>query len=541
MKAVTACRSHGWQSRAHQRVFFICLSCLSLYLSYALILSASPFLKSTFETVYSVALFFLFAAGLSGILLAVCRIFALRRWKMKAFQGGKWRLRFAAVCFGVCFVLLMITHLSCWPGLHSVDTEWQWEQAHGGGYNDWHPVFHTLLIQFLTLIADQYAWVILVQILAFALAYAYFLTVVRACGVPPILLLGIAALTCLTPTVSYTLCYAWKDNAMTIGALLLSGYSLQIFRSDGAWLKKKTAPAWIALAAAFTTLVRHNGFMMTFPLLMVLLACFWDQRRRVLAILLTVCALVGIVRGPVYAFLQVESHDQPLEESIGVPMTMLCNVKALAPEKLDGETDAFLSAVASEEVWAEYQPDSYNSIKFRMESLADHGLTMDGLLRLLGRSVQNAPRECFDAFNGLTDLVWGLGAGNESTFLKASRTAYEEGNQSPLGRLCAKLIWHVHFFLDGFLPARWLMGSIGVSFALLLIGTLLALYERGNRALLLAVPALVYNLGTMLLLCGNDSRFFHWSLVTALPMALALLVRRTKGEECEKISKENAS
>jgi len=432
-----------------------------------------------------------------------------------------------------------MTHQSCYPGFHSVDTLWQWDQAHGvRGYDDWHPVFHTLLIQALTLIIDDYAWVILVQIAAFACAYTYFLTVVRACGVPAVLLLGTAVLTCLTPTISYTLCYAWKDNAMTIGALLVSGYSIQIFRSNGMWMKKKTAPLLMAAAAAFTTLVRHNGFMMTLPMLAVLLACFWEHRRRILAIVLAVCALVGIIRGPVYALLQVESHNQPLEESIGVPMTILCNVKALAPERLDEETEAFLQAVASEEAWEQYQPDSYNSIKFQMEPLAQHGLTPEKLLRMLTGVLQNAPRECFDAFNGLTDLVWGVRAENESTFLKAARKAYESGNQTALGRLCAKVLWHVQSFLDGFWPTRWLMGSIGVSFAFLLICTLFALYERGNRALLPTLPVLVYHLGTMLLLCGNDSRFFHWSLVTALPMALALIVRQRKGEECESISKE---
>ena len=50
-----------------------------------------------------------------------------------------------------------------------------------------------------------------------------------------------------------------------------------------------------------------------------------------------------------------------------------------------------------------------------------------------------------------------------------------------------------------------------------------ALYRRGSDVLLLAVPTLLYDLGTMMLLCGNDARFFQFSMTVSLPAMIALL------------------
>lgn len=72
------------------------------------------------------------------------------------------------------------------------------------------------------------------------------------------------------------------------------------------------------------------------------------------------------------------------------------------------------------------------------------------------------------------------------------------------------------------LPLRWFTQNIGVQQLLLLLVTLVALYRRGPAVLALAFPTLIYNLATMLLLCGNDARFFQFAMAISLPSMLAL-------------------
>ena len=74
-----------------------------------------------------------------------------------------------------------------------------------------------------------------------------------------------------------------------------------------------------------------------------------------------------------------------------------------------------------------------------------------------------------------------------------------------------------------FLPLGWLTRNVGVQQLLLLLVSLWALYRGGADRLLFAVPTLCYNLATMLLLCGQDARFFQFTMAISLPAALALL------------------
>jgi hypothetical protein len=66
--------------------------------------------------------------------------------------------------------------------------------------------------------------------------------------------------------------------------------------------------------------------------------------------------------------------------------------------------------------------------------------------------------------------------------------------------------------------------------ALMLFG-IVSFSRNGASALLLVVPSAAYNLGTMLLLCGADIRFFHFNVVITLPLVLALLSKRDDHEQ----------
>ena len=79
-------------------------------------------------------------------------------------------------------------------------------------------------------------------------------------------------------------------------------------------------------------------------------------------------------------------------------------------------------------------------------------------------------------------------------------------------------------------PVRWLTENIGVQLLLMLLVALWALYRRGTDALLPVLPALVYDLGTMLLLCGDDARFFQCSMAVCIPCALALIYLPSRKE-----------
>ena len=152
---------------------------------------------------------------------------------------------------------------------------------------------------------------------------------------------------------------------------------------------------------------------------------------------------------------------------------------------------------------------------------------------MAARAAQNAPRTAFEAFNGLTDLVWdvtGKGEGYQtignSGQIESAR--YPSAALNHLGQMICR-IWEMPM---KWAPLAWLTENIGVQLILLLIVTLWALYRHGPEVLMMAVPTLLYDLGTMMLLASNDARFFHFSMTIALPCILAMLfLGRTKENE----------
>ncbi|MDD3214645.1 MAG: hypothetical protein PHY64_13295, partial [Eubacteriales bacterium] len=78
-----------------------------------------------------------------------------------------------------------------------------------------------------------------------------------------------------------------------------------------------------------------------------------------------------------------------------------------------------------------------------------------------------------------------------------------------------------------------LSSRLGLLIALMLIAWLVSFSRIGFSSFLIVFPAMVYNFGTMLLLCTNDYRYFHFNCILAYPCILMLLSvpRKRKAEK----------
>jgi len=193
-------------------------------------------------------------------------------------------------------------------------------------------------------------------------------------------------------------------------------------------------------------------------------------------------------------------------------MTVICDTRKTNPSALDGETLAFTDAMAGEAGWESYQLHNYNSIKFgAMRELIAHA-TLADVLRMAANTAKADSRTAFTAINGVTDLVWGLadeGSANVTVRNSGDLPSVPKysGRINRVGE-AVKAVLTAPLALN--LPA-WYFGNIGVSFAAMLVLALRALRRNGPRVLMLCVPTLLYNLGTMCVLCGEDARFFSFS------------------------------
>jgi len=354
-------RSIPWQSKPHRFFWWFCSVCLSLYLAYATYLSCSGLFLSGVDT----------AAALLWFAAIVCAAFALLRWG-SVLQGviltpdERARLNpgMFAIATAISLAILGVYLMASFPGGVSVDSAVQWTQASTGVYSNWHPVFHTLLLRLGWLVKPQYAFVVALQCGAFSLALGYLIATLHAWGIKTLPLLAVEFLAVGSPILGHTMMYLWKDNAMTIGVTLLFAQTVNLYFSRGKWISSLVNGFAFGATLAFTTLVRHNALLFTLPLLMATLLCYPKKGLGVLMAVATLVTTLALVWGPLYSTLKVTYPHNGLEESIGVPMTVISNIRKLNPDVLDAETRTFTDAMADDAGWDKYVLGEYNSIKF---------------------------------------------------------------------------------------------------------------------------------------------------------------------------------
>jgi len=513
-----------WRSRAHRAWFRLCEVCLSLYIGYVGWLAGSALFSGWAQTLTALGVYALVCVGVYMALDAVTRLLC-----DASPRGGKIRARMDfrvfLLAFGIALAVLGSAFAACYPGGVNYDISNQWRQAHSGEYNNWHPVFHTLLMRGLTLICDSYPFCVLVQIVAFAALLSYVTATLHRQGVPAWLALAVHALTVLTPLVRNTLMYLGKDSAMTLGVLTLTAQAVNLLYSRGAWLQKPARAVCMGVLLGAVSLLRVNALLWTLPFLLCAFFAYRPARRQTALAACVMAGFMALVQGPVYCALDVVYPQNTVEESVGLPMTVLCDIRRREPEKLDAQTTAFLDRLAPDEVWETvYVPHSYNSVKFTYPREYIKETPLADILGMSARAAAAAPRTAFEAVNGLTGLVWDI-TGQDLAYRPVRNSGEIESARYGSARLNAMggRIVDVFDAVMGFGPLRYLTRNLGVQLLLLLLVTLWALRRHGCRVLLLALPTLLYSLGTMLLLCGNDARFFHFALTVSLPSLLALL------------------
>lgn len=436
---------------------------------------------------------------------------------------------------GLCFASMLLYFIAYYPGGVSSDTLMQWEDAHLFRFHDWHPVLHTLMIWLLTRLVDHPAFVLLVQLLAYAAAVGYATAVLARWRFPKAACALFAAFLSLNPALCSIMTFIWKDCAFAISALFLGVQLLEIHLSCGEWLEKKRHLAALALTLALTSILRHNGLAMTLPAVVWLLVSHPERFRRTLAALLGAALLFAGIKGPLYGALGVTHPESSLSEVFGVPMVVLSHIYAEAPASLDGETVAFLSRYAPQETFAELDAcGDWNEIKWYVNAPDISDMTLPRIAAMALRAAQKEPQLAVEALAGLwslpflpfRDAYWRISPYTSQEFVFTFQ--FKPGGFAPLARV---LGWLCRLFAS---PALSFLGWCP-GFALLAVMLACALLGRGRplSALLLPAALIAYDLATALVLSSpTDFRFFLTTPMLAPLCVLGLLAQpRRAGAE----------
>jgi len=390
----------------------------------------------------------------------------------------------------LCWLPLFCSLLVRFPGLTSPDTIDQWNQVQTFMFNDWHPVIHTLLIWLVTRIVNHYGFTVFIQISVFSIGVGCLIATLESWGISKRLLFISGLFIVINPYTWKIMMYLWKDLSFTVLLTYTAIMMINIYYSDGLWFNKISNIISFSIVVAFASMVRHNGIFFTVPLLILVLMFYFKHIKKVVIAVISTLIIIFVVKIPLYSALKVEFPHNTYPEIVGIPMTIMGDVLIKNPNALSPETKTFLYSILTDEQWHSfYKPGYYNSIKwFKDDSsvvkrISDviKAIPVHQFLKMTLHTIKNSKREAFNAFCDVTAIVWKIDISYDFT------------------------------------------RKTGVLMLTLLFAGIFALSKNHSTALLLVVPSLMYNLGTMLLLCGPDTRFFHFNAVITLPIVLVLL------------------
>lgn len=439
-------------------------------------------------------------------------------------QKRLWRCFLISFC--LVFLWLMLYYYAYFPGSFDWDNLDQWWQIQNSQYDTWHPVFHTLIIALFSRIINHYGFAVFMQLLLYSILCGYLLVTMAKWRFPVWSLVLTEFFLAANPQTHRILLFMWKDSALTLFMLLFTVYLLNTWLSNGMWLKKRGNLAVWILALISVSMVRHNSILFTIPFLVLAILCFREIRKESIVSLVLMLAGMMVIKYPVYNLVGASRPNQTYVETVGVPMTILCNIHETAPESLDPAAAEFLASIGPEKRWNIYEMGNYNSFKFVTNANAVISETDPAdFLGFTVRTIGRAPGLSVQAVYQVTRMVWDIrGTTPWHTDLEFQlrenewNFAYVENR----GALREALNDFDGWVMDS--PFDILFSYNGLHLLAIILCTLFVFVKKGKgwKAMCIALPLLAYSLGTMLLLCGPTYRFFHFNSVIVVPVCLLL-------------------
>lgn len=428
------------------------------------------------------------------------------------------------------FMFLMIWFIAYYPGAFSDDSINQYTQAITGNYNDWHPVWHTLLFFTLPLkLFGKPSAIILLQILYFSLLMGYMaLTICELWNIKASFFAVIYIV--MNPYTCVILLFPWKDVAFGMSSLLCTIFAIRLALKGEANSKNRKLLVFGVLISS-ATVFRHNAILFTAPLLVALF--FWIDKRSWIKILIFSCTSLFIIKVPIYHILNVEKPDQRVIETTGLPLTVIGNVAKETPYFMDEELSDFVYAMASPEQWANnYNRGDFNSIKWsgiNTSIVEEEGRL--GMLKLMFKCFHLSPSVSLQATFALTDIVYGFETGLEGDVQPyiTDSSPYEIQYPPSHNQNLLDFISAYTRFID--MTVFKYLRTYGIALLVMFFVTLSRMHFKSWiswKKSFFVLPIFLYDFGTMLLLTGPESRFFY---ITFLVAPLIITFTMHKKEE----------
>ncbi len=440
------------------------------------------------------------------VLLTICSLLPVET--KRPFIINRWSIIKYALPSLITWLLYLIAFF---PGGMTADSIFQWEQAHTGQFNDWHPVVYTWFMMLITKIWDSPAAIGASQIMIMSLVIGYCLFQFEKAGANKWIIWLVSFGFALSPINGIYSVTIWKDVLYSTFILLFSTIIFQLVVTNGDWIKSNKHLIMFITAALGVVFFRHNGFVVCLAVLLVLLIAFAQTWKRWLFIISFVVAIHYVVTGPIFNYLNVVPSDP--NEALSIPTQQLANVIAHEGHITDKQA-AYLNNILPLPLWKKnYNPYLSDPIKFakqynRKAIFPDH---LSTYLHTWWEICLQNPKLVVEAFVKQTSLVWQMNQpadGYTSTFVTNVFYGNKFGLKNkiifePLTLVVKKYLIISDTYLK---PLIWRPANYTF---LMILFTFVAFLRNDWKAWLVPLPVLL-NTGTVLIaLPAQDFRYLY--------------------------------
>ncbi len=446
--------------------------------------------------------------------------------------------RTALLFLGIFIIILLgnsLYWLAYYPGGFNLDAYGQWMQAMGEAPpSNWHPFLVTAVYWLLTRMICSLSFCIFSQILLFSLSYACLLMKISRNVNRKWIIVLVAFVVSVNPAIEMNNICLTKDVYFTI-EVIWTLYILLDICDNGGLIRIRTGTA-LALVSILLMLTRHNGFFYAAPMIIALGLLCKDQYKKIAGIAGIALCCVFLINGPCYSALGVTSHENPVGETVGVPMAIMANAYVREPESVPEDVRQFLLELADHDVWTDvYVAGEWDSVKweiggtelFREESIGR-------IIKLSLKTIAECPMASLQSLLWNTRIIWqtvGKVKWNSQVYIVNNKYGFHtEGNA-----FFRKIADALNAFGMTFIGATliWNLGG----YMLFLVWALYAMIKTDKKKTIFIIPSLAYVLLTLLVLSGPNYRYFYFIPVVVPAVALIVLTdlfRKHEHDEREK-------
>ena len=432
-----------------------------------------------------------------------------------------WQFRpvhFSPLMVGLIIFFVQLSWLLYMGPLSIPDVEFQIAQGDSLRFSDWHPLLHTWFLWGLMRIWHSLWFLAIVQISLFALILAWTYKTIARQGYLRIAD-ALFVFLLINPANFAILRCPIKDVAFML-AVFGSLTCLINFNADPDWGTKFFNQFLMGFLLFVCTFVRHNGILFSVPII-VMLPFIAKKCKKCVSPLFVVafCMIfsVGYIglktvlfRQGVYVVSRCAEgrESEKYGESVGLIMTGLTSLYFTSYDKTPESVRDLMDAMGASKCQS-YAGD-YNSFKFRVPKLTgrtpseilSEKTSLSHLLRMLYDGIRSDAVATLGGIRDVTSLVWDPFPHAECSF---NVQTYDFRN-----------CWLMHVLAT--MPLCWFFTSVGFGLLVMIFLLTWGWIRKGGAVLVYVLPIVCYNFGTMLLLCGNDWRFFY-AMVVAVPIS----------------------